>query len=506
MANRATQSLTTGIKILGGRDIPTYTLEHLVSTASFRQGSFSTIAVPYIEIGRASNCVIRYGDDVPTVSRRHCAIERVREETFLFNLSKTNPTLINGRPVREKYFLNNGDEIQLSLEGPRIRYNATKSGTARMGFTNKMNLVLQQAIKPYKKAFTSVLAVLIIAIFSGVYAINRLSGENKILAVELDETKAITKVQSDSIAAINKQNQNLANSLQQIQREAFARIEEEQQKREEAVAEYKNQLEVYQVKSDSLLRASSPDMPSLLKPVKNKVLSLFLSKHEIMIEGKKIAEKDYGNYLLGTGFVMEGGIFVTARHCIDIVTNDDKLNIIDNSGGNVIFHFIAKSFDGSLNFKFTDENFRVDDSKDDYERVSFGGSSGSIRVPDYNNGSDWAYAKLNSHDGVPFDKAISTQLPSGTNLVVLGYSYGMDYRESGSLEPYYSTAKTALSGLQNGTIQITEAGFDGGNSGGPVFIVSEGKLKVVAIVTGTWLKKGGQQAHIQVLTPIGNIK
>ena len=92
----------------------------------------------------------------------------------------------------------------------------------------------------------------------------------------------------------------------------------------------------------------------------------------------------------------------------------------------------------------------------------------------------------------------------------------MRYRKDGNMEPYYSTANVALSGLQNKTIQTSEAGFDGGNSGGPVFVVRDGKIQCIGIVTGKWRKpevtvtKDGNytqtmvDANIQIVTPLIN--
>ena len=79
----------------------------------------------------------------------------------------------------------------------------------------------------------------------------------------------------------------------------------------------------------------------------------------------------------------------------------------------------------------------------------------------------------------------------------LVYSYGERLRSSGNLEPYFSTAKVALSGIEDGVIQAAEAGSDGGNSGGPVFTLHEGEATVIGIVTGAYAK-------IDYVTPIGN--
>ena len=41
-----------------------------------------------------------------------------------------------------------------------MRFNTSSSGTAKMKFTNRMNLVVQQAIKPYRAYVISLLTLL----------------------------------------------------------------------------------------------------------------------------------------------------------------------------------------------------------------------------------------------------------------------------------------------------------------------------------------------------------
>ena len=118
-------SLGAGIKSIfgaGGRRY--YILEHKTATAGHRAGDVRRIIVDYIEIGRDTRCQIRYGEDCPTVSRRHAAISKAEDgETWrLTPLSHTNDTLVNGKRVTAPVQLHNGDEIQLSTDGPRLGF------------------------------------------------------------------------------------------------------------------------------------------------------------------------------------------------------------------------------------------------------------------------------------------------------------------------------------------------------------------------------------------------
>jgi len=504
MANRATQSLTAGMKILGGANLPTYTLEYLTPTTKHTQGSYETIVIPYIEIGRSSKCGVQFGDDTPTVSRQHCAIERKGAETSIINLSQSNPTLVNGRPITSKYFLNNGDEIQLSAEGPKLRYNTTKAGTAKIGFTNKMNLVMQQAIKPYRTAAVTILCVFLLAVAGGTYAITNLNQQTGVLT-------DLTNRQADSLAALNKKNEALAGMMKASEDKLIA----EQARLVNANKNLVSQIGDLRRRNEEVIAANKSGA-DLIEPLKGYVLALFLNKMTIEYNGET-STYDLGGDCMCTGFLTEDGNFVTARHCIDApLTDNEVANFVDHSGGKVTMHYTAVSYDNSIKFDFTNREMKADYSKDNKYESVVQGVTGTLRVPNYFSGADWAYMPTNFTGGLPFDKPLSSSLKSGDRLIVLGYSYGMRYRSDGNMEPYYSTGNVALSGLHNQTIQTSEAGFDGGNSGGPVFVVRDGHIQCVGIVTGKWRKpevtvtqtgdytKTMVDANIQIVTPLIN--
>ncbi|MBI1185417.1 FHA domain-containing protein [bacterium] len=512
MANRATQSLTTGMKILGGANIPTYTLEYLTSTAKHKQGSYETIVVPYIELGRDKKCGVEFGDDTPTVSRRHCAIERKGEETFIVNLSTSNPTLVNGRPVNEKFFLNNGDEIQLSMEGPKLRFNTTKTGTAKMGFTNKMNLVMKQAIKPYKTAAIAFLVALLVLAGGGTFAIIKLNQKNEIVVAELKKQKDLTAAQADSMANINKKNAELVASLAKNKKELENKLAAERSRIQAENARLTKTLSELKSRNDSLMN-NNKSYVELIEPLKEYTLAIFYKGIKVEFNGSTIAEETYDPNCMCTGFLLEDGTFVTARHCIDaILTEIDVANFYDASGGSATLSYMAMSYDGNIKIDFTNKMMKADYSMDSFSMVTYQGMSGSLRRPNYFEGADWAYLKTSYNEGLPYDKSLSRQIPSGTELMVLGYSYGMEYRKSGTLEPYFSTAKVTLTGLQNGTINVTEAGWDGGNSGGPLFMEKDGRAICIGLVTGTFRKMErtgsgdvvGMNAGIKIVTPLCN--
>lgn len=104
----------------GGRKY--FILEHKVSSKYHRAGEAQEIIVDQIEIGRDSHCQVRFDDSFSTVSRHHAAIVKDGDNWKLVQISKTNTTLLNGRPVQTEWYLQNGDEIQLSVNGPKLGF------------------------------------------------------------------------------------------------------------------------------------------------------------------------------------------------------------------------------------------------------------------------------------------------------------------------------------------------------------------------------------------------
>jgi pSer/pThr/pTyr-binding forkhead associated (FHA) protein len=472
--------------------------------------------------------VISFGEDFPTVSRKHAAIQRTGAEVRIKNLSKTNQTLINGRPVEIEYNLNSGDEIQLRLEGTKLRFNTSASGTAKMGFTNKMNLVIQQAVKPYKTAAIIVLVLFVALSISGGFLITNLWDKT-----ELQEQK-LTQ-QDEEIQLLEDENESTRAALDEARlnfQENKSKLEAEIKKQQ---GEIRRQAEINEVRiqklQDSLLRISSRNYSDIIAPLKKYVMAIFLDKIVLEFEGE-FESIDIGECMC-TGYILDNGLFVTARHCVDIpIIIDNKIveelinsgrksdlaksldyigsleeNTLDflqvfiqESGGRVVKYYSARNMDNSisLNFKNTDLFY----TKTDDLRLSpyrYKGVNGSFRFPNYFEGEDWAYFETDAQRGIglSYNKGLSMNLEAGSELIILGYSYGTATRESGDLEPYFTTAKVTKSGLENGVIQGTESGFDGGNSGGPVFVLENNKPTVIGIVTGRYGK-------IDYYTPLSN--
>lgn len=105
---------------------PPCTLLFLDYAGDIPEGTEHRLVASKISLGRGETCTISYGDDYPMVSRVHAAIEWGNNNYYLRHLSETNQTLLNGRPINRKWFLQDNDVIQLAPSGPKLRFNTNK--------------------------------------------------------------------------------------------------------------------------------------------------------------------------------------------------------------------------------------------------------------------------------------------------------------------------------------------------------------------------------------------
>ena len=201
--------------IFNGSGRTFYILEHKTSSKYHSAGESQKIIIDQIEIGRDASCQVRYDESFDTVSRKHAAIVRDGNNWQLIHLSTSNPTLVNGRPIQGTYYLQSGDEIQLSVNGPRLGFiqpQGKQGLTSSIKLTERMNLFRQQALRPYRRAIWALSALLILAIL-GFGAWNyKLSLDNK----ELRQEMAMYQTKLDSLSTVK---QSLMQEEQQLTQE-----------------------------------------------------------------------------------------------------------------------------------------------------------------------------------------------------------------------------------------------------------------------------------------------
>jgi len=446
--NKFAKSIGGSIKSLlnaGGRTY--FVLEHKSGSDKHKAGETTEFIGDYIELGRGDSYAVNFGEDCRTVSRPHAAIIRNESNWTLRPLSKTNPTFLNNQKVFTDASLNNGDEIQLSTGGPRLSFlipaNNKVSG---MGMTIRMKALMNEAIRPYKTAIATIAVVFILAVAGLSYFIyfqnEKISGMEKTLASYKDaQSKMLDSLRKIKPPVPPKQQQQYV------------------------------------------------EVPSKEKPT---IQSLYPGVYYIQTSrvsysiGGETKTIDFA--LSGTGFLLNDGRFVTARHVVEpwaFLQADStiiNMNLIASNGGKVVQEFTAYSSNGSrLTFQSTD--FSMNTANDEVIDLppTDEGLVLKVKKAHLDDGQDWAYCKVNSASGgLVYDSKLSTSLPAATPLYILGYPFGI---AKGS-NPVYSECKVSRDGINNGIIGISGRGFDTGNSGGPVFAQSNsGEFSVVGIVS-----------------------
>lgn len=200
--------------IFNGSGRTYYILEHKTSSKYHQAGETQKIIIDQIELGRDASCQVRFDESLDTVSRKHAAIVRDGNNWKLIHLSQSNPTLVNGQPIQGEYFLQSGDEIQLSAGGPRMGFiqpQGKQALTSSIKLTERMNLFRQQALAPYKKALWA-MAILLLLVILGFGAWNyKLSLDNEALRQEM----ATYQAQMDSLSLEKERLDNLERQLQE---------------------------------------------------------------------------------------------------------------------------------------------------------------------------------------------------------------------------------------------------------------------------------------------------
>ena len=453
-------------------------MEHRVSSKYHKAGESQRIIVDEIEIGRDPRCQVRFDEQFSTVSRRHAAIVRDGDNWKLVQLSKTNSTYLNGHKVENEWYLQNGDEIQLSVNGPKLGFitpAGDKGLVKSIGMTARLNLFRQQALRPYKTALSVLAACLLIGCGVGGFYLHELYKKNQ------EQAELIAQNEKRHAKALAVQDSLLTKAASD---------------RDRLTAELSNLKSQFGKaggkRRDVSVAAGNIDNDALRTCIPS-VFFIYSTSIDVRLPNGEsgtldCSAKDVPSWS-GTGFLLENGTFVTARHVVEawnfwmsgnnIDENLAQLNAIANNGGKVKAHFVAISSSGKR-INFTSDQFSINRSADQVRHVEDGmkmsiGGGGS---------TDFAYARVGLSGGLKFDKAASKSLDRGTKLTVLGFPLGLGANSPTSIKPISSTATVGVDGLDRGVILTSETNFEQGCSGGPALVLNDnGSYTVIGIIS-----------------------
>lgn len=458
-----------------------YILEHRVSSQYHHAGEAQEIIVDQAEIGRDSKCQVQFDESFRTVSRRHAAIVRDGENWKLVQLSQTNQTFLNGHPVANEWYLQNGDEIQLSVNGPKLGFivpQGNRSKTGSIALTRRLSLFRQQALKPYKTAMAAMAVVIILLAAGGTwYGIEK----DKEIAGLIERGK----VTEEELAAAR----TAADEQRIASEEKMAKLEADLARSKRQLNDLKKNLE--QLPSQGVGSGSVPSVKTGsstgqtdLDACMPYVYFVVMRRLEMTFQGETKVVENLGS---GTGFLLNDGRFITARHVVQPwmfpSSEDDKLdivaNIVSHNGGSVKLYLDAYSPTGDK-MTFVSTNARVDASSDKAYKFD----DGSCMLLPEDDSKDWASFQTNKRGNLVCNNTLSKQLPLQADLKILGYPMALGANSVDDISPIYSQAIVAKAGLDKGVILTTATTFEHGNSGGPVFATLEnGEMYVVGIVS-----------------------
>lgn len=468
-----------------------YILEHKVSSKYHRAGESQEIIVDNIELGRDSHCQVRFDESFKTVSRRHAAIVKDGDMWKLVQLSKTNSTFLNGRPIKDEWYLQNGDEIQLSVNGPKLGFilpTGKKSTVGSIGLTRRLSLFRQQALRPYKTAITCLSVILVLAV-GGLVTWNTflrqdLSKQSTLIAQQIDE---LTKQKT-----LTKENQAKADSL--------AKELEENNKK---MSDYEANIEAMK-KKVAQANASAAAAWKQVKVIQNNIGG---SDGELTECGEMtyyiMAWVEYKGELVseycttGSGVLLNDGRLVTCLHVchpyhITTSDNDRRLAnaLMKQFPSDFSLHILAVSPAGDR----IDKSFPIDNLPIKYGSneiraigtITFQGTQQTVYDAKFSSSQDWASINIGKSGGLPFDNALSTSMPIKTHLDILGYPQGAGAEDMSKVTPIFSESSVARDGLDvDGCILLSNTETDHGNSGGPAFTKKDGKYVVVGLLSGS---------------------
>ena len=475
----------------GKKDSYYFEIEFLSNTKSHSIGDKEKILVEYSIFGRNVNSTVRFkgGDGIEDlVSGTHISITRNGGEWMLEHLSKTNRTIINGgeRVIRpedsfKKYILQDSDTIQLAKGGPIFRFviprdNSIQSLKKSSRGTTFIKNLISQSIAPYKKTVRTLIGVIIALVIFGVgYAIYEHKTHQEALRMLNKELALVREGNEEQVANLNR------------------KIEEQRQR----LAEQERR------------RIDTVPVPVVVPGIDEMMRNQNLAADVYFIVGQAVAVIDGAEVEIpnavwtATGFLLNDGRFVTARHCVEAwwyTSFDDTTSMVQCAKLSLIKDNVkikskitALSSISGRRFSFSSDQFKIDRSKDRIETITTTEDGTSIKwrfvFPALNGwdptmfATDWACVQTQQSGSMVADAALSNGLSGQQQLLVMGFPAGLGVESAEHIEPISYQMHVSQPGIASNGCIMHSRGTDHGNSGGPIFAVKDGKLVVIGIVS-----------------------
>ena len=522
--------------IFNGSGRTYYILEHKTSSKYHQAGETQKIIIDQIELGRDASCQVRFDESLDTVSRKHAAIVKEGNGWKLVHLSQSNPTLVNGQPIQGQYFLQSGDEIQLSAGGPRMGFiqpQGAQALTSSIKLTERMNLFRQQALRPYRTAIW-VLAGLLLLSICGFGAWNyKLTQDNQELMAQaeqlIQQSADLDKQQikdNPENAELKQQMEELKQQKQQVQTR-YTTVYRDNPALQRELSELKKQVggttsadeddddtdEIAEDKTDDNEVAKPSDNSSdNIENYYQDVYTLKVDRITIEWNGKSIVPEDIvkSDVIVGTAFVTPGGNLVTSRSNLEpwiYGTGSwcDKLAWCQSIGANIVIDYLAYSTRGTghpLRFKNTDFNLNALHAHDVTEEIIVNKEVtktwelyGIIiakkeyksrrlyrtkRTPEsYCAGS----LAMGAPGGLPLDNAKAQSLKGGEEVLITGFNGNPNIHNLTTSIKYFTSRTSRNAEFRLITLQDTYS--NAGYTGSPVFCKdSNGNYRVVGVNVG----------------------
>ncbi len=517
MADRKTQvaghfrkTVGAGLSsIMGSKGRTYFLLEMKEAVGKMAAGKTFTFTSDYIELGRSATATMNFADNL-YVSRMHAAIVKEGAFYFLKNFSKTNPTLLNGAAIEDQHILKNGDEIQLSMEGPKMGFLLPPNNTANsLPLSIRMQAFAKGAIQPYKKALL-ISSCFFLLILGGVgywlfQYMNKVKGQsieiakaNATLATKNEKIKEVQDFFKSETACTQEEITILKQKSFSEKQKLLGLLKQKEEELHQLTIE-RNKNKALQQQINQLLAEREKNKDTRLTKVSKLLKKYEADLYEIEIEkitfhAKGVTPKElaiYNRYFKeykwqGTGFLLNDGRFFTTRQVIQpwLYLQDEQdeqvlYNVLQHNlpAAKITVHFLATAADGTT-LRFNSQQFKTDETPINAYKIDFKNQKVIVRVAESDH-TNWTSVQLEMKGEIAQSNISLQKLPPNTKLYTLE-----------SLGGKLSYQVSIIDKTKDHTILLNRKNILPAAFGSPAFIEIKGRMVFVGMLSSKEEKRG----------------